>query len=60
MTLATGEIGRQANGSVTLTYGETVRLHVLACIADQNFFVTAMHMTYTLLPGPTVASLEHS
>ena len=24
MTLETGEIGRQANGAVTLTYGDTV------------------------------------
>ena len=30
MTLETGEIGRQANGAVTLTYGDTVNAQDLS------------------------------
>lgn len=56
MTLATGEIGRQANGSVTLTYGETVGLHIHALFAVYGS-VTAMHMTYMLPLGSTIASI---
>ena len=54
MTLETGEMGRQANGCVNLTYGETVStyssLKILIYASTVKIIRTMMPAAYTLQP----------